>query len=175
MFIFDGVNRKIIIDSTVAAMKQVLYGKTWYMMDAVDLYSEWKRWVVQGDGSQFPPAFSVLGGEDIGGGMRVGSYIFLLVSNGYVVTAPNENDIVVQIMGNLYPDIANYPVIEPWGSNSFSLIMRNSSLTQTVVVSSGSGLSSEQDSILRNVAKESTLTSGVKKMVGLQSLELFTK
>lgn len=164
MFIFDGINKKIKIDKDATNIKQVLYGRTWYIFDAVDLYSEWKRWCVFSDGVQYAPAFSVLGGEDIGGGLKVGSYVFLLSSNGYILQGPDEDNIFIQISGNLYPDIANYPIIESDPSNSYTLIMRNSSLTQTSVVSTGSGLSSEQDLILQGLApKLTTVNEGVKK------------
>lgn len=162
-FIFDGENKKIKIDVN-SPDKQILYGKTWYMFDSVDIYSAWKRWCVLEDGANYPPAFSVLGGEDIGGGLKVGSYVFLLSSNGYILQPPEEDDVFVQISGNLYPDVANYPVIESSPQNSFTLIMRNASLTQTSVVATGSGLSSEQDTILRSISpKLSVVNSGVKK------------
>ena len=164
MFIFDGVNKKIKIDKDAANIKQVLYGRTWYIFDAVDLYSEWKRWCVYSDGAQYAPAFSVLGGEDIGGGLKVGSYVFLLSSNGYILQGPDEGDVFIQISGNLYPDIANYPIIESNQVYNYTLIMRNSSLTQTSVVSTGSGLSAEQDILLREIApKLTTVNEGVKK------------
>jgi hypothetical protein len=119
---------------------------------------------VQSVGAQYTPAFSVLGGEDIGGGLKVGSYVFLLSSNGYILQGPDEDNVFIQISGNLYPDIANYPIIESDPMYSYSLIMRNSSLTQTSVVSTGSGLSSEQDTLLREISpKLSTINDGVKK------------
>lgn len=164
MFIFDGVNKKIKIDVNATNIKQTIYGNTWYIFDAVDLYSEWKRWCVYEDGAQYTPAFSVLGGEDIGGGLKVGAYVFLLSSNGYILQGPDEDNVFIQISGNLYPDIANYPVIESNPLYSFTLIMRNSSLTQTSVVSTGSGLSAEQDTLLREIAPKLTIVNdGVKK------------
>jgi len=157
MFIFDGVNRKIIIDHTNDSFKQIIMDKTWYLFDAVDLYSAWKLWCVQEDGAKYLPAFSVIGGEDIGGGLKVGAYTFLLSSNGWILSPPEEDDVIIQISGNLYPDIANYPVMEKNSLYSSTLIMRNSNLTQLVTISSGSGLSSEQDTILRGAAKENSL------------------
>ena len=52
--------------------------------------------------------------------------------------------------------------------------MRNSNLTQLMTVSSGSGLSVEQDTILRNTAKEETLTKGVSKIAGMQIIQMFS-
>lgn len=149
MFLFDGTNKKIIIDAADTSFKQVIMGKTWYLFDAVDLYSAWKLWCVSQEGAKYLPAFSVIGGEDIGGGMKVGAYIFLMTSNGWILSPPEEDDVIVQISGNLYPDIANYPVIEKNPLYSFTLIMRNSNLTQSI----GSGLSVEQDKMLRSTSK----------------------
>ena len=164
MFIFDGINKKIKIDKDAANIKQVLHGRTWYIFDAVDLYSEWKRWCVFSDGAKYAPAFSVIGGEDIGGGLKVGSYVFLLSSNGYMLQGPDEDNVFIQISGNLYPDIANYPIIESNPVYSYTLIMRNSSLTQTSITSTSSELSTEQDAILRAIApKLTTINEGVKK------------
>lgn len=137
--IFNGANRTIQFDRDSLTHKTTIYGKTWYIIDTSEMYSEWKRWCVFGDGAQYPPAFSVLGGEDIGSGLRVGTYVFLLVTNGWILVCPNENDVTIQITGNLYPDIANYPVIVGYQTNNYSLIMRNSSLTQTASTSGGSG------------------------------------
>lgn len=174
MFIFDGANKKIIIDYTDGSFKQIIMGKTWYLFDAVDLYSAWKLWCVQEDGAKYLPAFSVIGGEDIGGGLKVGAYIFMLSSNGWILSPPEDDDIIIQISGNLYPDIANYPVIEKNPLYSFTLIMRNSNLTQLMSVSSGSGLSDEQDTLLRGTAKEDTLVKGVSKISGMQVLQMFS-
>lgn len=48
------------------------------------------------------------------------------------------------------------------------LIIRNSALTQTAVTTVGSGLSAEQDTLLREISpKLSTVDEGVKKRVFL--------
>ena len=161
--IFNGQDRTIQFDNTCIDHRHILYGKIWYIMDAAEMYSEWKRWCVLEDGAKYPPAFSVIGGEDIGSGLRVGTYIFLLVSNGWTLVGPDEDDVTIQITGNLYPDIANYPVITTYLLNHFVLIMRNSSLTQTINTG-GTGLTAEQDNLLKDIApKLSTINRGVKK------------
>ena len=99
--IFNGINRTIQFDKTDAAHRSIIYDKIWYTIDTTELYSDWKRWCVLGDGAQYPPAFSVLGGEDIGSGMRVGTYVFLLVSNGWKLLGPDEDEVTIQITGNL--------------------------------------------------------------------------
>lgn len=162
--IFDGPNKTIQFDKTDNTYKRTIYGKTWYVIEAAELYSEWKRWCVLDEGTKYAPAFTAIGGETIGVGAQVGTYVFLQVSNGWVLVAPDESDITIQVSGNLYPDIADYPIIEGYGTNSFILIMRNSALTQTISTSGGGGLSVEQDGLLRDIAPSlTTINTGVKK------------
>jgi len=149
MFIFDGSARKIYIDPN--GDYTIINGQRWYRFTAADLYSEWKRWVKYEDGAKFPAAFEVIGGQDIGGGVTVGSYIFIKVSNDWIGVPPDVDDIIVEVSGNLYPDVAGKPVMEKHPQYTSTLMLRLSSMTEVVTLSTGSGLSSEQDAKLTNI------------------------
>ncbi len=148
-FIFDGVNRKIRIDAENDY--NIINGQRWYEFSVVELYSAWKRWVQAGEGAKFPPAFMVIGGQDIGGGIAVGSYIFMNTTEGWVGVPPDVDDIIVKIEGNLYPDVAGNPVMEKHPQFTSTLMLSLSNMTEVVTITSGSGLSQEQDAKLTNI------------------------
>ena len=66
-----------------------------------DLYSDWKEWIRLSDNSKYSPAFSVIGGEPIGGGKFAGSIFFLL--NDWKIR-PYEANHELSIDGNIFTD-----------------------------------------------------------------------
>lgn len=53
-------------------------------IDVQEVYSEWKRWVrLAADNAKWLPAFDVVGGDDLGGGLVAPIYFFLI--NGWTI------------------------------------------------------------------------------------------
>ena len=112
---FDGANRRIIVNPGVSQIDV-----------SRDLYSEWKLWVLQGNNTQYLPAFRVFGGDQTIVGQFAPSYFFLI--NGWRVIVDNQN-VVIGI--NLYTDEGDSPIIAINGGtasvrNSDAPIVRNS-------------------------------------------------
>lgn len=117
--IFDGPNRLIILEAADGDA-----------IEAVDIYSRWKDWVVSGSGALYPEAFSVIGGEPLGGGLFAGSYFFLNSPQGWLIR-PREASHVLTISGNLYPQTAGAPVFaNTVGTFQVQIRLQTSSLTQ---------------------------------------------
>jgi len=118
---FDGPNRLILVnrDVTTIDVKQ-------------DLYSDWKEWMLQEQNSRFAQAFSVVGGEPIGGGQFVGTTFFL--ENGWRIRSW-EGDHSLVLEGNLYTrEEGQYPFLPVLGTYSVNYIMARSSLVQAIQV-----------------------------------------
>jgi hypothetical protein len=118
-YTFNGASKLIVLDP----------GTTSFAVS--DLYSRWKDWFTQSDNSKYEVAFdNSVGGDPLGGGVELGSYYFL--TNGWLIR-PQEADHTLEITGNLYPvpDTASL-FTATVGSFQVNIIMRNSSLTQSV-------------------------------------------
>jgi hypothetical protein len=100
-----------------------------------ELYSEWKAWVHSGAGAMFLPAFRVLGGDPIGAGISVGTYVFLRTDLGWGVVPPLIQNVTMEIIGNFYPEVSTDPVMVTNVGYTTTLIMRNSNLAQGVATS----------------------------------------
>ena len=69
---FDGANKIIQVDPGATDI------------DVQEVYSEWKRWVrLDAQNAKWLPAFDVVGGDDLGGGLVAPIYFFLL--NGWTI------------------------------------------------------------------------------------------
>lgn len=74
-----------------------------------DLYSRWKEWVILSDNAKYEAAFTVIGGEDKGGGKRVGSTFFLL--NGWLICpVTTQPASVLEIVDEVLPEVAGQPI-----------------------------------------------------------------
>lgn len=96
---FDPTNKRIILDST--------------NIDAIELYSRWKEWVVTSDNAKYLPAFSTVGGEPLGGGLFVSQYYFLL--NGWRVRPMEANQTLV-VNGNISVLGGGDPIVPTLGA-----------------------------------------------------------
>ena len=131
-FTFDGVNKLIIIDNGVTSI------------GVGDMYSRWKDWFALSDNSKYETAFgNSVGGNNLGGGVSLGSYYFL--QNGWLIR-PHEANHVLEVTGNLFP---------------IQIIMRNSSLTQGVATTADISAAVWQANVDGGVAGE-VLTSADK-------------
>jgi len=139
---FDGTLRLITLESGVTEVDV-----------QVDLYSDWKEWVVQGSNAMYPPAFSTLGGEPLGGGASIAPYFFLRNDLGWRIKPPEE-DIEITLDGNLFGYDEDIPIfIMTYGT--YDTVIRLTVSSQAIVntVAVGSGLSTEQDERLTLIEK----------------------
>lgn len=103
----------------------------------LDIYSAWKIWVLQGNNSQYLQALRTTGGDPVGGGEFTGDSYFLI--NGWRI----EVDHSCNFDGVIYSDDFPSPFLATGG---FIVTNKVSSLVNTI--SSGSGLSSNQHTML---------------------------
>jgi hypothetical protein len=99
---FDGATARIILDSASTS--------------AAEIWSRWVDWYA--DNSHWPPAMRQAGGDDLGGGLSIPPYIFLL--NGWRVR-PMESTHLLVITGNLFVDGGGQPVVPTLGSYNVSV------------------------------------------------------
>lgn len=91
----DPAAKRIILDST--------------SVTASEIYSRWCDWVVLSDNAKYLPAFRAVGGDDLGGGLSIPPYYFLL--NGWRVR-PMEANHTLTVTGNLFVDGGGDPIVQ---------------------------------------------------------------
>lgn len=96
---FDGATKRIILDSA--------------SVTASEIWSRWSDWWQTSDNSKWPLAFRQVGGDDLGGGLSIPPYIFLL--NNWRVR-PMEANHNLTITGNLFVDGGGVPVVSTIGT-----------------------------------------------------------
>lgn len=96
--VFDAAARRIVLDST---------GVT-----STELWSRWSDWAASSDNLKYLPAFRQAGGDDLGGGLSIPVYMFLL--NGWRVR-PMESSHALTVTGNLFVDGGGVPVVNTLG------------------------------------------------------------
>jgi len=127
---FDGDNRLIIVN----------FGET--TLDAkVDLYSDWKEWVLTSNNSKYPIAFIAVGGDTISSGAYLGTTYFL--ENGWRIR-PYEGSHQLTITGNVYTrEEGGQPVIPTVGNYQVLINMARSNLIDAISTGGGSVDSNE--------------------------------
>ena len=73
--VLDPVGKRIVLDRATYTAKA--------------LYVAWVDWFVQGDNSKYLPAFRTAGGDDLGSGLSIPPYYFLI--NGWRVRPMEVN------------------------------------------------------------------------------------
>lgn len=94
----DPAAKRIILDSASVTAK--------------DIFRAWADWMLLSDNSKYLPAFSATGGDDLGGGLSIPPYYFLL--NGWRVR-PQELSHNLTIEGNLFVEGGGVPVVSTLG------------------------------------------------------------
>ena len=79
---------------------------------ASEIWIAWIDWVAASDNSKYLPALKQIGGDDLGSGLLIPPYMFLL--NGWKVR-PMESDHNLTITGNLFVDGGGVPVVKTLG------------------------------------------------------------
>ena len=146
---FDPLNKIISLDSTYTT--------------AEIIFSEWEDWAILDDNIKYGDVMIHIGGDSLGNDMAIPNYIFL--KNGWRVR-PMESDHNLIIKGNLFVLEGGVPVIHTLGKYQVNVSYTVPVQAQAIIVSSGSGLSSEQDELLRSTAKQESLqivNDGIKK------------
>lgn len=143
---FDGENLLIIVNAGITELDV-----------QIDLYSDWKEWILLSDNSKYLQAFSGIGGEPIGGGLFVGTTYLLL--NGWKIR-PDEVNHTLTLLGNLFGD-AGAEIVQPTvGSFIVAVQFRNSSLAQGVATGGGVGTPSQVADAVWDAALGSHIASG---------------
>jgi hypothetical protein len=117
---FDGINKLVIIPSTAVSISV-----------KIDIYSNWKEWMLLDDHTKYLPAIRSIGGDPIGGGLFAGDIYFMM--NGWRVQIGGS----CIIDGVLYSDDYNTPFVQTQGLAL--VINRVSSIVQTVATGNSSG------------------------------------
>ena len=106
MFLFDGPNKLIYVESPTITF------------NALDLYSEWKRWFIQQPvNASYLHAMKSIGGEALSATKYIAGYIELL--NGWRIK-PYDGDYQLTIVGNLFATGGATPFIS---ANSGSVLI----------------------------------------------------
>lgn len=100
---FDPATQRIILDAAAVT--------------ASELWSRWADWTVLADNAKYLPAFKQVGGDDLGGGLSIPPYLFLL--NGWRVR-PMEQSHTLIITGNLFVEGGGVPVVPTLGNFNVS-------------------------------------------------------
>lgn len=95
---FDAANRRIVLDSN--------------SVNASQIWIAWIDWVATSDNSKYLPALKQVGGDELGSGLLIPPYIFLL--NNWRVR-PMEADHDLTITGNLFVEGGGTPVVRTLG------------------------------------------------------------
>lgn len=95
----DPASKRIILDSA--------------SVTAQAIYVAWADWVATSDNAKYLPAFSATGGDDLGAGLSIPPYYFLL--NGWRVR-PMESNHNLTITGNLFVEGGGVPVVSTLGT-----------------------------------------------------------
>jgi hypothetical protein len=137
--VFDTVNKRIILDSASVTAKEI--------------YRAWADWMLLSDNSKYLPAFSATGGDDLGGGLSIPPYYFLL--NGWRVR-PMESNHTLDLVGNLFVEGGGDPVVSTLGD--FRVLVKNTVPVQAqgISTSGSSGPSAAQIAAELLVALQAT-------------------
>lgn len=148
-YTIDPANLRIVLDST--------------NVTAQSIYAAWVDWVSQSDNSKYLPAFRTAGGDDLGGGLFIPAYYFLL--NGWRVR-PMEANQTLGITGNLFVDGGGDPVVPTLGN--FRVLVKLTVPVQAQGISTSGGGSVDIGAIVSAIeaspviAKESSVATAIE-------------
>lgn len=146
---FDGINKLIVVDNTITSLNV-----------KIDLYSDWKEWFKESDNAKYLKAMRTIGGDPTTGIKSVSPYFFL--TNGWKIR-PYEGDHTLTIDGNLFvdePETYGYNLTVPT-LGDYTVTINLSTTSDAIVVSAGSGLSTEEHNQLMETALQATLLNAV--------------
>lgn len=148
--LFDPVTKRIVLDTTDVT--------------ATEIYSRWVDWVAIGDNSKWTQAFRTVGNDDLGGGIAIPVYLFLM--NGWRVR-PMEANHTLTITGNLFVDGGGDPIVPTLGV--FNVLVKSvvpvQAQTVTISGTGGSGASAAEIWTYNNRTLTSIDSSGIASAV----------
>jgi len=102
---FDGANKRIILSSSSTS--------------ASEIWTEWVKWLdLDTTNTKWLPALKQVGGDDLGSGLLIPPYMFLL--NGWRIR-PMESSHLLVITGNIFVDGGGQPVVNTLGAYNVSV------------------------------------------------------
>lgn len=125
------------------------------------IYAAWVDWVALSDNAKYLPAFRSVGGDDLGGGLLIPPYYFLM--NGWRVR-PMEANQTLTIDGNLFVDGGGDPVVPTLGTFNVLVKLVVPVQAQGIATGGSGGLTSTQAAQLSAL---SVLLPQVKTDTGL--------
>lgn len=134
---FDGLNKRIILDST--------------SVTASEIWSRYMDWLAaDSNNAKWGLAMTQVGGDDLGGGLYIPIYVFL--ANGWRVR-PMEANHQLTIVGNLFVAEGGSPLVNTLGSYNVIAQYTVPVQAQSMATSGGTGgLTSEQAAQLMKTA-----------------------
>lgn len=142
---FDPAARRIVLDSVAVT--------------AAEIWSRWVEWVATADNSKHPAALRQVGGDELGGGLLIPAYYFLL--GGWRVR-PMEASHLLTITGNLFVDGGGQPVVQTLGA--FNVSVQYTVPVQAQAVATGgaaAGLTPAQAAQLQRVLDNTNLIPAI--------------
>lgn len=145
--IFNGPNKTIEIVSGVVTL------------DSQQLYSDWKRWALENDNTKYLNAFSTIGGEPLGVGLRAGAFYFL--QNNWKIKPWEGASYELAIAGNLFTTDNSDTVIPQSGNSKVTVRLLTSSLTQSLDIQTQvAALTETQDRMISELYRIMGLQTG---------------
>lgn len=133
---FNGPSKLILVNNGITSLDV-----------GIDLYSDWKEWLLIGNNTQFLPAFRTIGGDPTVAGQKVAPYFFLL--NGWKIK-PYSGNHVLSIVGNLFSEDGSSPFVSADGGVNV-LIVSSTSSSATLVETGVSGLTPSESDLLTTI------------------------
>ena len=127
---FDGENRRINLLAVGSYDTEV------------DLYSDWKQWLREGDNAKWPVAFDSTGGDSVGSGNSISAYYFLRTDLGWKIASPEADGDVI-LVGNLYPRVSGQSLFAP-PSGNYTVLITQALSSQSVTSQAAAGITPEQ-------------------------------
>ena len=122
---FDGVQKLIIVDNGITELDV-----------KIDLYSDWKEWVITDDNSKYLVDLSVIGGDPISSTQSLGSTFFL--ENGWKIR-PYEGSHTLTINGNIFTRTEEPIIVPTLGDYNVLVNLSTSNLIDTVSTDGSTG------------------------------------
>ncbi len=146
---FDGVNKIMSCNAGVTTLDV-----------KIDLYSDWKEWVLQGNNAVYPQALRVVGGDPLYGSVVLAPSYFLM--NSWRIR-PDEANHRLTVDGNLFTEEGDSPYVATLGSYN---VLTNQVVTSDPKFVTGSGLTVDIDyaeiaSSVTSAIAQANIPSGV--------------
>ena len=146
---FNGTNKTITLGAGVTSVDALGH-----------LYSAWKRWVTDGDGSKYDVAFdNAFGGNLVGTGLYVAGYYILRNDLGWRIV-PDAADHELTITGNLYAAAPATPMFSDPGVYTVTIFLERSINAQLITTGGSIPTASENAIAVWAEAVRGTDTAG---------------